>query len=166
MKKIIDRLLFPSFFALLIVAFVVQPVAAWTDVGVEYYDDYENTIGYWDEDDNEALEGNPVWSYGLDIWFQINGIDQSADVYKIRIDYDGGDAQNPELMRLWYRWGSSASYTYADDIGPSSEDFQVTITDASSTTLEIRITDSSRFFDAQRDLWFFGGEPELWMYWY
>lgn len=146
---------------------MVMPVHAWSDIGVEYYDDVDELTGYWDEADNEALEGGVVWLYSLNIWFQITDVDLAADVYMIRIDYDGGDAGSPENMHLYYRWGSSSSYTYATTFGGSNpDDFQVTITDASSTTLEITIIDETPILDIQRDLWFFGREPELWMYWY
>ena len=44
MNKVLNRLLLSSFFTLLIVAFMIQPVVAWSDVGVEYFDDYYENL--------------------------------------------------------------------------------------------------------------------------
>ncbi|TFH11656.1 MAG: hypothetical protein E4H14_00425 [Candidatus Thorarchaeota archaeon] len=146
---------------------MITPVQAWSDVGVEYYDSITETIGTWDESDNEALETVTPWFCKITIEFSISSVDQTADVYKIRIDYDGGDCGSPENILLYYRWGTSGGFTHVDTFGGSSpDDFQVTITDASSTTLEIKLVDEVQFPDLQRDLWNFGREPELWMYWY
>lgn len=141
------------------------PVLAWSDIGVEYYDGVNEIYGEWSENDNTALEEYVgLWAYYLDIEFNITNVDQNADVYKIRVDFDGADAG--EAIQLWYRWGLSGSWVYCDTIGPDPEDSYFTITDASNALLQIKIIDNTRVFDFGRDQWEFGGEPELWMYWY
>ncbi len=140
------------------------PVLAWSDIGVEYYDGVKEIYGEWSENDNTALEEYVgLWAYYLDIEFNITNVDQNADVYKIRVDYGGSDGD--EAIQLWYRWGSSGSWIYCTTLS-SIQDLYYTITDASSTLLQIKIMDNTRIFDFNRDQWDFGGEPELWMYWY
>ncbi|TFH11662.1 MAG: hypothetical protein E4H14_00455 [Candidatus Thorarchaeota archaeon] len=145
---------------------LVTPVQAWSDVGVEYYDSITETIGTWDESDNEALESSTVGFHMLGIKFIINSVDQTADVYKIRIDYDGADSGSPETLQIYYRWGTTGSFLLAATFGGTSEDdFQVTINDPTSTTLQLSLVDTVQLFEFQRDRWYFGREPELWMYW-
>ncbi|MBE0526033.1 hypothetical protein E4H12_15340 [Candidatus Thorarchaeota archaeon] len=163
MKRNSRRKLLALFAALFILGMVI-PVNAWSDVGMEYCDGAPTAAyGEWSWNDNTALEEYVgLWAYYLDLTFSYSGVDQDADVYKIRVNYDAGDG---ELIQLFYRWGTS-SWTYCRLFGSSAEDFYYTITDASSTTLEVRFIDNTRSFDFHRDQWEFGGGPELWMYWY
>ena len=165
MKK--SRIVFAGFvLAVFVASLMLQPVAAWSEVGVEWYDDVDEIMGDWYEDDNEALEGGVFGGYGLEIIFRIDNVDLTADVYKIRIDYDGYDQWPPETILLYYRWGSSGGYEYSCSFGSTVTDFKITIDDATSTHLYIKIIDYSRWLDFLRDKWYFGREPELWMYWY
>ncbi len=146
---------------------MVIPVQAWSDIGVEYYDDIHAITGEWSENDNTALEEYVfIMSYQLEIVFEINSIDLTADVYKVHIDFDGGDGDPVEKLKLYYGWGDPDASEYIGEFGPSAQDFYCTITDASDTTLYIRIVDNCHSLDSYRDQWDFGREPELWLYWY
>ncbi len=163
MKKI--RVAILSLILISMIMTLGLPVHAWSDIGVEYYDGVTEIYGEWSEADNTALEEHiGLWAYYLEIIFYIDNVDQNADVYKIRVDFD--EADEGEAIQLWYRWGASGSYVYCDTIGPDPEDSYFTITDASNTRLYIKIKDNTRSLDFDRDQWSFGGEPELWMYWY
>jgi hypothetical protein len=163
MNKVLNRLLLSSFFTLLIVAFMIQPVVAWSDVGVEYFDDYYDDPGTWYPSENQALEGGSLGAYDFQATFIYYGVDTTADTYKVRVNFTGSDQSPPESINVYYKWGSG-SWTFLTTIS-SQGDSQYTIADATSTTLYVRLEDYSNFFDFLRDRWSFGGEPELWMYW-
>ncbi len=162
-------------FLTVILAFVIQPVIVsyasarppTPDVGVEYWDYIYQNHGSWVTSTNVATEGGSWFFYHLDIVFRINSIDQTADVYKIRIDYDSCAEILPENLWLYYRWGTSGTWQDGGSIGcVPPRDYKVTIPDATSTTLEIKIYAVAAIFDPVRDQYTFGREPELWMYWY
>ena len=164
MKTRTCRILFLSFATLFIVAFIIHPVNAWSEVGVERVDDIDDGPGTQYPTENEALEGGSWGFYDFEVVFTILSVDQTADVYKIWIDSDGSDQYPPETLLVYYKWGLG-SWTYLTAFAYAVED-KYTITDATSTTLYIKIVDYSNLFDFLRDKWSFGDEPVLWMYWY
>lgn len=144
---------------------VAMPVSAWSDIGVDYYNGFEIHYGDWDDTNNEAEEEYfGFFSFYMCVTFNYTNVDQDADVYKIRLDFNGGTGS--ERINLWYRWGDSGSFTLARIFGPNAEDFYVTISDASNALLQIRFWDYCHALDSEADTWYFGGEPELWLYWY
>jgi hypothetical protein len=155
-----------SLLSFIVILSLITPVHAWSDVGVQYYDSPVDEIyGEWSEYDNTALEEYVgLWAYYLELVFDIDDVDQTADVYKIRVDFEDADAG--EALQIWYRWGDSGNWVFADYVGPNEEDVYLTITDASDDLLQVKIQDNTRVFDGGRDQWEFGREPELWMYWY
>lgn len=145
---------------------VTQPVAAWSDIGVEYYDDVDSVIGTWYPTENDAVEGGSLGSYDLEVIFEIWYVDQTADVYKIRVDYDNWSPHPPEILIVKYRWDDEDPWQFVTSCAGSAQDVKITIDDAESSVLQIQFVDYSNFLDFYRQTWNFGREPELWMYWY
>jgi len=154
------------FSTLIFILSCIQPASAWSDVGVEYCDNIDDDPGTWYPTENQALEGGSFGSYDFQVIFRYDSIDQTADVYKLWIDFDGSDQNPPETLFVHYKWGTGSSWTYLVTFGDGSKEAQYTLTDATSSTLYVRFMDYSNFWDFLRDRWSFGGEPILWMYWY
>ncbi|MGM0687224.1 MAG: hypothetical protein ACQET3_09670 [Promethearchaeati archaeon] len=154
-------------FALLVMTvslLLIVSVRAWSDIGVERYDDFDDNPGTWDEDKNKAIEGGTQGMYDMVIIFIIENVDQSAHTYKIRIDYDSYTALGPETLQVYYGWGSSGEWIWICNCDWWLGDMKITVADATSSVLQVKFIDTSSL-DFKCDGWIFGREPELWMYW-
>ncbi len=141
-----------------------------TDPGPSYYvpSSIQEIDGVWDSTSHDAIETQSGFSYRCEIIFYYTMVDTSADVYKIDIDYDGeepGWFWQIESLEMLYRWGSGGSWTHLAYFDVSTYDGKMTITDATSSTLQIRIIGCIEFNDNIQHTWYFGAEPQLWLYW-
>ncbi|MFQ5883824.1 MAG: hypothetical protein ACE5IO_01840 [Thermoplasmata archaeon] len=132
---------------------------------VIYYDSYDCVVGTWYPNENHAVEDRWEYGWAFGCRFTYKNIPQDGDVYKIRIDYDGWSELWPEVLDIEYRW-ASGSWTDLTSCSNRAFDIKFTITDASSSTLYVSLTDSVAHPFEPRDVWEFGREPELWIYWY
>jgi hypothetical protein len=137
------------------------PVSAWSDIGEEYVDYRDIQDGTWDTNTWTATEDDPsscsFLGY-LEIWY----VDTDADVYKVRVEYNTWWA---ETLTISYRWGSG-SFTDICDCGWFPGYAEYTITDATSSILELRLQDANPSNDILQDSWDFECEMYLIMYWY
>lgn len=168
MKRIRKMLIMLSTF-LIVVSFLVVPIHAWSDMGYYYYSGISQMEGSWNTSTERATEELNGLAYLCQIIFQYTSVDLTADVYKIQIDYDGVDSGYPwnyESLYLQYRWGTSGIWIWISTLDINTYDGFITIADATSTTCQVRLIDTSRTIDGLQHTWFFGNEPILWVYWY
>ena len=153
---------------IVILTMIIMPVSAWSDEEPHTPDDIDEMYGSWDSSDEGAEESIYGIAYRSLIVFEYDNIEQDGDSYKIHVDYDGhtpGYPWNYETLGVEYRWGTSGSWIVIAYLNFNAADSFYEITDASSTTIQIRFVDSSIILDATKHTWFFGSEPHLWVYW-
>jgi hypothetical protein len=154
---------------LLAIMIVVAPASAWSDLGCEYVDYIYQNEGTWNTSTKVATEAYQDGGYKCLITMDIYYVDQSADVYKIYLDYDGTNHGFPwdfESLYLQYRWGTSGTWIPIGTLDMYEFHDYITINDATSTILQLRLIDSKRNLDMLQHIWYFGNEPVLWLYWY
>jgi hypothetical protein len=154
---------------LVVLTVLAAPATAWSDSeSYEADGDPVQTFGNWDAENEQASESLVGLVYRCQIMFEYTGIDTSADVYKIQIDYDGvspGVYPYWESLGLYYRWGDDGSWIHKSNLDIYTYDGFLTITDATSSTCQILFIDQVRTFDLCPNTWYFGNEPIVWAYW-
>lgn len=152
-------------FLFLLASFTI-PVAAWSDSESYEHSNSDIVYGFWTSGDKAIEEYDDV--YKMEIIFKYTGVDVTADVYKIRIDFDGVTPGWPwaESCSASYRWGTSGDWNHIAyfDIVPS--DCYWNIDDATSSTLQLKLMDENRWPYDLGHTWDFGFVPILWAYWY
>jgi hypothetical protein len=139
------------------------PISAWSDIGEEWVDWRDPQDGTWSTSTWTATEDSSP-DCSLLVYLYIYNVAADADVYKVRVDYDSWWIM--EHLVISYRWGSSGSFTEICECGLFPGDAEYTISDATSTTLLLRLQDANPQNDPAQNSWDFGCEMYLIMYWY
>jgi hypothetical protein len=163
-EEIVDRkrdLVFVlSFF--IVASFIILPVLA----GMQSYNDDEPTVTYgdWDVDDYDANEEWLFTGYLCEFEFVYTGVRTDGYDYKINLEYDGCSPWmfwSYETLRGEYKWGSSGTWKVFALLDWITFSGDITIDDASSSTLYIRFKDTQRNPDNTLHYWYFSDTPVL-----
>jgi len=138
----------------------VQAYSRTTDT----YDDKDENKGDWNPVDHEAMEFQDGGVYQVEVVFIFTSVDTSKDAYKLDINYGGHEPGYwpwTESLMVYYRWGSSGSWTWHLTLDINPYDDEKTITDPTSSRLEVLFYDYANASDSCQTTWYFGHDGPI-----